>query len=192
MSLSVTTIAWTRFRQSTFPCLQANSRTMKNHHWQVQVHFCFIPADSGFSLLGLTFLYTSCPCVYASRRPLKHYRFSLSRVKILAKAPPPPLIFLTTLILIGPNPLSNYFLKLTFLTAAILMLFSSFSSSILFLIILSELSWLLFFCFTHAVLKAFAIQAALLIFIFFLAIATPTKVLDSPGNSLTNYNPGSF
>ena len=53
---------------------------------------------------------------------------------------PPPLIFLTTLILIGPNPLSNYFLELTFLTAAILMLFSSFSSSVLFLIILSELS----------------------------------------------------
>ena len=137
---------------------------------------------------GLIFLYPSNPYPYSNSRVILFIflnRFAPERlpdnfclITFYNWNPPPPppprptVAFLIVLILIGPTPLSNYFLELTFLTAAILMLFSSFSSSILFLIILSELIWLLFFCFTHAVLKAFAIQAVLLIFIFFLAIAT--------------------
>ena len=183
MSLLVTTIAWTRFRKSTFPFCRLKANNEKPSLASTSKLFLHT-RRLRFFIVGVN--------VFIYKQPLLLPQHPLIPLIFLNKFTNPPLIFLTTLILIGPNPLSNYFLKLTFLTAAILMLFSSFSSSILFLIILSELSWLLFFCFTHAVLKAFAIQAVLLIFIFFLAIATPTKVLDSPGNSLTNYNPGSF
>lgn len=68
--------------------------------------------------------------------------------------------------------LLNYSLEITFITFAILLLFSNFSNSILFLIILSELSWLFFFCFTHGLIKLYAVQSVLFVFIFFLAIAT--------------------
>ena len=168
MSLSVTTIAWTRFRKSTFPFCRlkaSNEKPPLASTSKFFLHTCRLR----FFIVGAN--------VFIYKQPLLLPQHPLIPLIFLNKfTNPPPLIFLTTLILIGPNPLSNYFLELTFLTAAILMLFSSFSSSILFLIILSELSWLLFFCFTHAVLKAFAIQAVLLIFIFFLAIATGFSV----------------
>ena len=70
------------------------------------------------------------------------------------------------------HPLFNFLPEFTLLTLAVLFLFSSFSTSILFLIILSELSWLFFFCFTHSLIKLFAVQSVLVVFIFFLAIAT--------------------